>query len=85
MAMNSSNMAWVFAPSGSARLPGGDCPAREHLSLGSNFTRPSHLEAECAEQFLSLVDWAEMVKFCKDGSDATSSAVHLRAHTPAAT
>jgi glutamate-1-semialdehyde 2,1-aminomutase len=56
--------------------------AREGLSLGSNFTRPSHLEAECAEQFLSLVDGAEMVKFCKDGSDATSGAVRLaRAYT----
>jgi glutamate-1-semialdehyde 2,1-aminomutase len=55
---------------------------REGLSLGTNFTRPTHLEAECAEEFLSLIDRAEMVKFCKDGSDATSGAVRLaRAYT----
>jgi glutamate-1-semialdehyde 2,1-aminomutase len=56
--------------------------ARKGISLGSNFTRPSHFEAECAEQFLSLADRADMVKFCKDGSDATSGAVRLaRAYT----
>jgi glutamate-1-semialdehyde 2,1-aminomutase len=56
--------------------------ARDALSGGSNFTRPSTLEVACAEEFLGLVDGAEMVKFCKDGSDATSGAVKLaRAHT----
>src|SRR5690606_31148467 len=39
--------------------------------------RSSDLEVECAEQFLRLVNTAEMVKFCKDGSDATSGAVRL--------
>ncbi len=52
------------------------------LARGCNFTRPSTIEVECAEQFLSLIDGAEMVKFCKDGSDATSAAVRLaRAYT----
>jgi glutamate-1-semialdehyde 2,1-aminomutase len=52
------------------------------LLRGSNFTRPSPMEAACAEQFLTLIDGAEMVKFCKDGSDATSGAVRLaRAYT----
>jgi glutamate-1-semialdehyde 2,1-aminomutase len=56
--------------------------AREGLLLGTNFTRPCNVELECAEQFLSLIDRAEMVKFCKDGSDATSGAVRLaRAYT----
>ena len=56
--------------------------ARAQLSSGCNFTRPSPLEVECAEQFLNLVDTAEMVKFCKDGSDATSAAVKIsRAYT----
>ena len=56
--------------------------ARDALGCGSNFTRPSMLEVACAEEFLGLVDGAEMVKFCKDGSDATSGAVKLaRAHT----
>jgi glutamate-1-semialdehyde 2,1-aminomutase len=56
--------------------------ARQELTRGCNFTRPSSIEVECAEQFLSLIDGAEMVKFCKDGSDATSAAVKLsRAYT----
>ncbi len=55
---------------------------RAELDKGCNFTRPSPIELTCAEQFLSLVRGAEMVKFCKDGSDATSGAVRLaRAYT----
>lgn len=55
---------------------------RAELDNGSNFTRPSAIEVACAEQFLSLIDTAEMVKFCKDGSDATSGAIRLaRAYT----
>lgn len=56
--------------------------AQKGLGLGSNFTRPCAVEVECAEQFLELIPTAEMVKFCKDGSDATSGAVRLaRAYT----
>jgi glutamate-1-semialdehyde 2,1-aminomutase len=56
--------------------------ARHELARGCNFTRPSELEVACAEQFLELVTSADMVKFCKDGSDATSGAVRLaRAYT----
>ena len=53
------------------------------LELGTNFTRPSPLELECAEAFLDLVvDGAEMVKFTKDGSTATTAALKLaRAYT----
>ena len=55
---------------------------QQELSRGGNFTRPSPIEVACAEQFLALIDGAEMVKFCKDGSDATSGAVRLaRAYT----
>jgi glutamate-1-semialdehyde 2,1-aminomutase len=55
---------------------------RDQLKAGCNFTRPSPIEIACAEQFLALIDSAEMVKFCKDGSDATSGAVRLaRAYT----
>jgi glutamate-1-semialdehyde 2,1-aminomutase len=54
----------------------------EELKRGCNFTRPSSIEVECAETFLGLIDSAEMVKFCKNGSDATSAAVKLaRAYT----
>lgn len=55
---------------------------RESLALGTNFTRPAAIELECAERFLEIVDGAEMVKFTKDGSTATTAAVKLaRAHT----
>jgi glutamate-1-semialdehyde 2,1-aminomutase len=55
---------------------------REELGKGSNFTRPSPHEVECAETFLSCVPRAEMVKFAKNGSDATTAALKLaRAYT----
>ncbi|RCS22666.1 glutamate-1-semialdehyde 2,1-aminomutase [Phyllobacterium salinisoli] len=49
----------------------------EALRHGCNFTRPAEIEVECAETFLDTITGAEMVKFCKDGSDATSGAVRL--------
>ena len=56
--------------------------AYRQMLLGSNFTRPATIEMECAEQLLSLITTAEMVKFAKNGSDATSAAVRLaRAYT----
>ncbi|MBC2886424.1 glutamate-1-semialdehyde 2,1-aminomutase [Ochrobactrum sp. CM-21-5] len=55
---------------------------QDALQNGCNFTRPSVMEVECAERFLDMIKGAEMVKFCKDGSDATSAAVRLaRAYT----
>lgn len=55
---------------------------RGALSYGCNFSRPAPIEVECAETFLSLIDGADMVKFSKDGSAATTSALKLaRAHT----
>jgi glutamate-1-semialdehyde 2,1-aminomutase len=47
------------------------------MQLGLNFTRPSALEVECAEMFLSMIQGAEMVKFAKNGSDVTTAAVKL--------
>ena len=56
--------------------------AEKALRDGCNFTRPARIELNCAETFLDLIEGAEMVKFCKDGSDATSGAVRLaRAYT----
>lgn len=53
---------------------------------GLSFTRPTELELFAAEDFLSLVPGAEMVKFAKNGSDATTAAVRLaRAVTGRAT
>ena len=51
--------------------------ATRQLRLGSNFVRPSPLELECAEELLSQIEGAEMVKFGKNGSDVTSAAVRL--------
>lgn len=51
--------------------------AREWLQRGANFTRPASVEVEAAEVFLDTVSTAEMVKFCKDGSTATTAAIKL--------
>ncbi len=50
---------------------------RAQLPSGSNFARPSELELATAEDFLGLLPGADMVKFAKNGSDATSAAVRL--------
>ncbi|KUF16734.1 glutamate-1-semialdehyde 2,1-aminomutase [Streptomyces silvensis] len=50
---------------------------RRELDRGSNFVRPSVVEVEVAERFLATVPTAEMVKFAKNGSDATTAAVRL--------
>lgn len=49
----------------------------KQLSLGSNFVRPSMIEFEAAQRFLATVPTADMVKFTKNGSDATTAAVRL--------
>ena len=51
--------------------------ACRQIRLGNNFVRPAPIELECAEALLSFVPGAEMVKFGKHGSDATSAAVKL--------
>jgi glutamate-1-semialdehyde 2,1-aminomutase len=56
--------------------------AYRQMSLGINFTRPSPVEIEAAENLLSLTPFADMVKFGKNGSDVTTAAVKLaRAYT----
>ncbi len=56
--------------------------AIHQIHLGANFVRPAALELETAEEFLRCVTGAEMVKFAKNGSDATSAAIKLsRAYT----
>ena len=55
---------------------------RHELDRGTNFNRPNPIEIECAEELLGMIEGAEMVKFCKDGSDATTAAMRLsRAYT----
>jgi glutamate-1-semialdehyde 2,1-aminomutase len=56
--------------------------ASEALRRGTNLLRPSMHELECAEQLIGLVECADMAKFTKDGSTATTGALKLaRAYT----
>ncbi|WP_344878697.1 glutamate-1-semialdehyde 2,1-aminomutase [Allokutzneria multivorans] len=50
---------------------------REAMANGINFTRPTALELAAAEDFLAGVPGADMVKFAKNGSDATTAALRL--------
>lgn len=55
---------------------------REQLQLGVIFSLPHPIEAEVAELICDMVPCAEMVRFGKNGSDATSGAIRLaRAYT----
>ena len=56
--------------------------AYKQMLLGINFTRPAPIEVECAEAILNLIEGSEMIKFGKNGSDATTAAVKIaRAYT----
>jgi glutamate-1-semialdehyde 2,1-aminomutase len=55
---------------------------RKQLKKGTLFSLPGVLETEVAEQIIELVPSAEMVRFAKNGTDATSAAIRLaRAYT----
>jgi glutamate-1-semialdehyde 2,1-aminomutase len=57
--------------------PGVTASVRQALEGGTNFVRPAAIELEAAESLLSVVPNADMVKFAKNGSDATTAAVRL--------
>jgi len=69
MGLRAVTLGHAFAPVNAAA-----CAA---MAQGSNFTRPSPIELQCAERFLSIVEGAEMVKFAKDGSAVNTAAVRL--------
>ena len=50
---------------------------RAAIADGVSFTRPTELELAAAEDFLSVVPGADMVKFAKNASDATSAAIRV--------
>lgn len=50
---------------------------RACLDDGLSFSRPTTTELAAAEDFLDLVPTADMVKFGKNGSDATTAALRL--------
>jgi glutamate-1-semialdehyde-2,1-aminomutase len=55
---------------------------KEILKKGTTFTLPHRLEGELAEILCEIIPCAEMVRFGKNGSDATSGAVRVaRAYT----
>ena len=59
-----------------------DSAVRKQMNLGNGFSLPSTLEAVVAEKITSLLPSAEMVRFGKNGTDATSAAIRLaRAYT----
>lgn len=56
--------------------------AINQINNGNTSTFPSMIELEAAERLRDLIDSVDMVKFCKDGSTATTAAVKLaRAYT----
>lgn len=59
--------------------PAVDRAVVEAIAKGLNFTRPSVLEVEAAEEVLGFLapSGDRMIKFGKNGSDATSAAVRL--------
>ncbi len=89
--------AYVFTPEGGKLLDYGmglravtlgyadervNRAAAHAMSLGVNLTRASVIELEAAERLVSLIDGADMVKFAKNGSNATTAAAKVaRAYT----
>ena len=54
----------------------------EQMTKGTIFSLPHPIEIEVAEKIVEMVPGAEMVRFGKNGSDATSAAIRLaRAYT----
>jgi len=50
---------------------------REQLEKGIVFSQPSPLSIDLAEKLIEIIPCAEMVRFVKNGSDATTAAVRL--------
>ncbi|MDP6352293.1 MAG: aminotransferase class III-fold pyridoxal phosphate-dependent enzyme [Alphaproteobacteria bacterium] len=62
--------------------PDVDAAIQDQLERGITFSLPTELECDLAERLVGQVPCAEMARFGKNGSDATSAAIRLaRAHT----
>ncbi|MGI8956678.1 MAG: aminotransferase class III-fold pyridoxal phosphate-dependent enzyme, partial [Chthoniobacterales bacterium] len=57
--------------------PDVDAAVERQLRDGTIFSLSSELEAEVAERIVRMVPCAEMVRFGKNGSDATAGAVRI--------
>lgn len=75
--------AWLDFPMALGPMILGHCHPRvdeaitRQLQDGITFTLPHELEVEVAESLVAAIPCAEMVRFAKSGSDATSAAVRL--------
>lgn len=59
-----------------------DEAVKKQMQSGVTFSLPHRLEAEVSEMLVEMIPSAEMVRFGKNGSDATSAAVRIaRAYT----
>jgi len=59
-----------------------DAAIQNQMASGISFSLPHVIEAEVAEMLVELIPCAEMVRFGKNGSDATSAAIRIsRAYT----
>ena len=64
------------------RDPDVDSAIRVQLDRGITFSLATELESELSERLTRIIPCAEMVRFGKNGSDATTAAIRLaRAHT----
>lgn len=54
-----------------------DFAVKKQLKIGVSLSLPTKLEAEVSELITQIVPAAEMVRFSKNGSDATSAAIRL--------
>jgi glutamate-1-semialdehyde aminotransferase len=64
------------------RDPDVDEAVRRQLTKGISFSLATTLEADLAERLVDLIPCAEMVRFGKNGTDATSATIRLaRAYT----
>jgi glutamate-1-semialdehyde aminotransferase len=62
--------------------PGVNSAVSEQISRGHSFSMPHPLEVELAEKLVDIIPCAEMVRFGRNGSDATTAAVRCaRAYT----
>jgi glutamate-1-semialdehyde aminotransferase/spore coat polysaccharide biosynthesis protein SpsF (cytidylyltransferase family) len=59
------------------RDPDVDLAIRRQLTRGISFSLPTDLEAELAERLVRHIPCAEMARFGKNGTDATSAAIRL--------
>jgi len=59
------------------RDPDVDAAIRTQLEKGISFSLATPLEADLAERLVDIIPCAEMVRFGKNGSDATTAAIRL--------